>query len=50
VQAFAHAAWDAINAVNLELHIRPQRDRSDVIVEKLSDHTIGRVAMRPGRR
>lgn len=49
VQAFAQAAWDAINGVNLDLHIRPQRDRADVIVEKLADHTIGRVAMRPER-
>ena len=50
VATFAHAAWDVINAVNLDLHIRPQRDRADVIVEKLPDHTIGRVAMRPDRR
>ena len=49
VQTFAHAAWDAINAVNLELHIRPQRDRADVVVEKLPDHAIGRVVMRPDR-
>src|SRR5205807_2323272 len=50
VQTFAHAAWDAINAVNLDRHIRPQRDRANVIVEKLPDHTIGRVTMRPDRR
>jgi len=50
VRAFAHAAWDAINAVNLDLHIRPQRDRADVIVEKLPDHTIRRVAMQPDSR
>jgi type I pantothenate kinase len=46
VQAFAQAAWDAINGVNLELHIRPQRDRADVIVSKLPDHSIDRVAIR----
>jgi type I pantothenate kinase len=50
VRRFAQAAWDAINAVNLDLHIRPQRDRADVIVEKLPDHSVGRVAMRPDRR
>jgi type I pantothenate kinase len=46
VRAFARAAWDAINAVNLELNIGPQRDRADVIVEKLADHTIARVISR----
>jgi type I pantothenate kinase len=49
VRTFARAAWDAINAVNLDLHIRPQRDGADVIVEKRSDHGIDRVAIRPAR-
>jgi type I pantothenate kinase len=45
-RAFAQTAWDAINAVNLDRHIRPQRDRADVIVEKRRDHSIGRVSFR----
>jgi type I pantothenate kinase len=46
ISAFAHGAWDAINAVNLELHIRPQRERADVVVEKRADHSIGQVTFR----
>jgi type I pantothenate kinase len=46
VEEFARSAWDGINAVNLEHHIRPARDRADVIIEKSADHSITRVTVR----
>jgi type I pantothenate kinase len=45
---FAHRVWIAINRVNLEEHILPVRDRSDVILEKGSDHAVRRVRLRIG--
>jgi type I pantothenate kinase len=44
--AFAHQVWAAINHVNLEEHILPVRDRSDVILEKGADHAVRRVRLR----
>ena len=46
VAGFAHQVWVAINHVNLEEHILPVRDRSDVILEKGSDHAVRRVRLR----
>jgi type I pantothenate kinase len=46
--AFAGQVWDAINHVNLEEHILPVRDRSDVILEKGPDHAIRSVRLRIG--
>jgi type I pantothenate kinase len=43
VRQFAHSAWDGINAVNLEQHIRPTRAHADVVIEKAADHAIARV-------
>jgi type I pantothenate kinase len=44
VRSFAQGAWDGINAVNLEEHIRPARGRAHVVIEKSRDHTIRRVS------
>ena len=38
--------WAAINHVNLEEHILPVRDGSDVILEKGPDHAVRRVRLR----
>ena len=38
--------WAAINHVNLEEHILPVRDTSDVILEKGPDHAVRRVRLR----
>jgi type I pantothenate kinase len=46
--AMARQVWSAINLVNLEEHILPTRDRSDVILEKGADHAIQRVKVRTG--
>ncbi len=43
---FAHRVWAAINHVNLEEHILPVRDGSDVILEKGPDHAVRRVRLR----
>jgi type I pantothenate kinase len=45
VEEFAHSAWDGINAVNLEQHIRPTRARAQVVIEKAPDHSIRRVTV-----
>jgi type I pantothenate kinase len=45
---FAHGVWAAINHVNLEEHILPVRDTSDVILEKDADHGVRRVRLRVG--
>jgi type I pantothenate kinase len=47
--AFARQVWSSINLVNLEEHILPTRDRSDVILVKGPDHAIRRVRFRRGR-
>jgi type I pantothenate kinase len=47
VDAFARSAWDGINAVNLEEHIRPARARAQVVIEKAPDHAIRRVIIAP---
>jgi len=44
--AFARQVWAAINHVNLEEHILPVRDGSDVILEKGPDHAVRRVRLR----
>lgn len=46
VRQFAMGAWDGINAVNLDEHIRPARSRARVVVEKAADHSIRRVLIR----
>ena len=43
---FARRVWAAINHVNLEEHILPVRDTSDVILEKGPDHAVRRVRLR----
>jgi type I pantothenate kinase len=45
VRQFADGAWNGINQVNLEQHIRPARARARVVIEKAPDHTIRRVVM-----
>lgn len=40
VREFAQGAWDSINAVNLERHIRPTRATADVVITKAADHAI----------
>ena len=47
--AFARQVWASINLVNLEEHILPTRDTSDVILEKGPDHTVRRVRVRVAR-
>jgi type I pantothenate kinase len=44
--AFARQVWTSINRVNLEEHILPVRDQSDVILEKGQDHSVERVRLR----
>jgi type I pantothenate kinase len=44
--ATARQVWTTINLVNLEQHILPTRDDSDVILVKDRDHTIRRVRLR----
>jgi type I pantothenate kinase len=44
--AFARQVWASINLVNLEEHILPTRDSSDVILVKGPDHAIQRVRLR----
>jgi type I pantothenate kinase len=46
IRQFATSVWDSINAVNLDQHIRPARDRATVVVQKAPDHTIRRVVIR----
>jgi type I pantothenate kinase len=42
----ARSVWSAINLVNLEEHILPTRDGSDVILVKGPDHSIRQVRLR----
>jgi type I pantothenate kinase len=44
--AFARQVWAAVNLVNLEEHILPVRDTSDVILVKGSDHAVEKVRVR----
>lgn len=44
--AFARQVWTSINLVNLEEHILPTREDSDVILVKGPDHAIERVRVR----
>jgi len=46
MNAFARQVWDSINRVNLEEHILPVRELSDVILEKGPDHAVERVRLR----
>ncbi len=48
VRQFAMSAWEGINAVNLEHHIRPTRDHAQVVIEKAPDHSIRRVTINRG--
>jgi type I pantothenate kinase len=45
-EAIARQVWASINLVNLEEHILPTRDASDVILVKDSDHAVRRVRVR----
>jgi type I pantothenate kinase len=45
-EAFARQVWASINLVNLEEHVLPTRDTSDVILVKGPDHTIERVFLK----
>ena len=44
--AMARQVWRAINLVNLEEHILPTRDHSDVILVKDRDHSVRQVRLR----
>jgi type I pantothenate kinase len=44
--ALARQVWAAVNLVNLEEHVLPVRESSDVILEKGPDHAIRRVRLR----
>jgi type I pantothenate kinase len=44
--AMARQVWASINLVNLEEHILPTRDTSDVILVKGPDHAVERVRLR----
>jgi type I pantothenate kinase len=46
--AAARQVWTAINLVNLEQHILPVRERSDVVLVKDRDHSVRRVRLRTG--
>lgn len=45
-EVFARQVWVSINLVNLEDHILPIRERTDVILVKGPDHAIERVRLR----
>jgi type I pantothenate kinase len=47
-ERFARQVWASINLVNLEEHILPKRDGSDVILRKGPDHTVEGVRLRVG--
>jgi type I pantothenate kinase len=44
--AFARDVWRDINLPNLRANITPTRDRADLILRKLSDHSIGEIRLR----
>jgi len=44
--AMARQVWTSINLVNLEQHILPIRETSDVILVKGTDHAVERVRLR----
>jgi type I pantothenate kinase len=46
--AIARQIWTSVNLVNLEDHILPTRERSDVILVKGPDHAVRRVRLRVG--
>ena len=46
VRDLAHAVWRDVNLVNLRECIQPTRVNADVIIEKRSDHSVGRVRVR----
>jgi type I pantothenate kinase len=46
--AFARQVWSSINLVNLEEHILPTREASDVILVKGPDHAVRKVRVRVG--
>jgi type I pantothenate kinase len=43
---FARQVWSSVNLVNLEEHILPTRERSDVILVKGPDHAVRQVRLR----
>jgi len=43
---FAHSVWETVNLVNLRENIVPTRGRAHLVLEKGSDHAIGRVRLR----
>jgi type I pantothenate kinase len=47
-ETFARQVWTSINLVNLEQHILPTRETSDVILVKGVDHAVERVRLRVG--
>jgi type I pantothenate kinase len=47
-ETFARQVWTSINLVNLEQHILPTRESSDVILVKGVDHAVERVRLRVG--
>ena len=44
--AFARHVWATVNLVNLEEHILPTRDLSDVVLVKAPDHAVRLVRVR----
>ncbi len=43
---FAHSIWNQVNLVNLRENIAPTHGRAHLLLEKTSDHAIGRVRLR----
>ncbi|WP_338152457.1 type I pantothenate kinase [Indiicoccus explosivorum] len=45
-EAFARDVWHRINRRNLELNIRPTKNRADIIIRKGPDHTVSHIELR----
>jgi type I pantothenate kinase len=43
---FAQSVWNQVNLVNLRENIAPTRGRANLVLEKGSDHAVGRVRLR----
>ena len=45
-KSFAHRVWSGINLPNIREHVLPLRETADIVVRKLFDHAIDRIAER----
>ncbi|MCG8493064.1 MAG: type I pantothenate kinase [Sneathiellales bacterium] len=45
-KAFARKVWNRVNLPNLIQNIAPSKHRADVILEKVEDHSIGKIKVR----